>query len=210
MSKLKIKNRYGITPNHILNDKNLSMKAKGLFGYIQSKPEDWDFSVQRIELQTKDGRDSISAGLKELEDIGYLKRVKYKDGEGKWDWEYHLTDIPFTENPSTVFPFTGNPQIYSNKELVIKNSKKELHNDFSLFWKEYPKKIGKGAAEKAWKKMKPPIEDVLDAIRVQRQTDQWLKNKGQFIPNPATWLNQKRWEDEVEVTINPKFAKYDK
>ena len=125
MSKLKIKNRYGITPNHILNDKNLSMKAKGLFGYIQSKPEDWDFSVQRIELQTKDGRDSISAGLKELEDIGYLKRVKYKDGEGKWDWEYHLTDIPFTENPSTVFPFTGNPQIYSNKELVIKNSKKE-------------------------------------------------------------------------------------
>ena len=106
---------------------------------------------------------------------------------------------------------SATPEEYSIEEYR-REEKSIVHTtgDFSLFWKEYPKKIGKGAAEKAWQKMKPPIEDVLNAIRVQRQTDQWLKNKGQFIPNPATWLNQKRWEDEVEVTINPKFAKYDK
>lgn len=69
MAKLKIVNRYGITPNEVLNNKNLSWKAKGLYGYIQSKPEDWDFAVNRITEDAKDGRDGTANGLKELEDV---------------------------------------------------------------------------------------------------------------------------------------------
>lgn len=75
---------------------------------------------------------------------------------------------------------------------------------FASFWKAYPKKIGKGAAEKAWKKIpdvKAVFEQILGAVVAQCRSSQWLKEGGQFIPHPATWLNQKRWEDEVSREV---------
>ena len=41
----------------------------------------------------------------------------------------------------------------------------------------------------------------MEALSRQRQTDKWLKDGGQFIPNPATWLNQRRWEDQAVSAI---------
>lgn len=70
---------------------------------------------------------------------------------------------------------------------------------FKDFWAAYPKKIGKDAALKAFMKRKPSAEllsKMIAAIEWQSQTDQWKKDGGQYIPNPATWLNQGRWEDE--------------
>lgn len=72
--------------------------------------------------------------------------------------------------------------------------------EFESFWREYPRKIGKGAAYKAWGKLKPPIRDCLSALQWQKKSDQWTKEHGQFIPHPATWLNQRRWEDEKPMT----------
>ena len=80
---------------------------------------------------------------------------------------------------------------------------------FDLFWREYPKKKGKGAAESAWKKLKPDAKlqlRIMAALKSQKAGKDWLKDAGQFIPHPATWLNQHRWEDEVDVklqAINP-------
>ena len=68
---------------------------------------------------------------------------------------------------------------------------------FDIFWQTYPKKVGKKAAQSAWKKAKitsEQFQDVIRAVEEQQQSDQW--NRG-FIPNPATWLNQGRWDDEV-------------
>lgn len=78
---------------------------------------------------------------------------------------------------------------------------------FTAFWKAYPKKQGKKAAEKAFKKIKPSaalLETMLNAIGEQRASDQWRKDNGQFIPNPAKWLNQGRWEDEATETATTK------
>lgn len=77
---------------------------------------------------------------------------------------------------------------------------------FERFWKIYPRKIGKGAAEKAWARMKPPVDTVLAAVEAQGHSEQWQRDGGQFIPYPATWLNQKRWEDEVQDGANIKRA----
>lgn len=68
---------------------------------------------------------------------------------------------------------------------------------FNSFWSNYPRKIGKSSAGKAWQKHKPPLDVVLEAIEKQKDSDQWSKDNGQFIPHPTTWLNGKRWEDEV-------------
>lgn len=80
-------------------------------------------------------------------------------------------------------------------------SANDISNDgFATFWCAYPKKVGKGAAEKAWKQLKPDLQTVLQAIERALPTEQWRKNGGQFIPNPATWLNQRRWEDELPTS----------
>lgn len=68
--------------------------------------------------------------------------------------------------------------------------------EFDSFWKMYPRKTGKGSAWKAWEKAKPEISTVEAALRWQIRSEQWTKDGGQFIPHPATWLNQRRWEDE--------------
>lgn len=73
---------------------------------------------------------------------------------------------------------------------------------FNSFWKEYPKKISKVVAEKAFHKHNPTpelLEKMLLSIQEQKKSDQWLRDGGQFIPHPTTWLNQKRWEDEVVI-----------
>lgn len=69
---------------------------------------------------------------------------------------------------------------------------------FEEFWKAYPNKTGKDAARKAFDKRKPGkqlLVDMLEALEAQKQSEQWRKQGGQFIPNPATWLNQGRWQD---------------
>ena len=71
---------------------------------------------------------------------------------------------------------------------------------FDAFWSAYPKKVGKGAAEKSFSKLSPSLlPQMLSAIDTQKKSDQWAKDNGQFIPNPTTWLNQRRWEDEVQT-----------
>ena len=75
-----------------------------------------------------------------------------------------------------------------------------LGDAFDRFWSEYPKKVGKIAAKKAFERAirKTTLDTLLTAIRRQKCGSQWSKDNGQYIPNPATWLNQGRWEDEVE------------
>ena len=71
-----------------------------------------------------------------------------------------------------------------------------LMSDFELFWNNYPKRTGKDKALQSWKKAKPKIDDVMYAISWQTESEQWIKDNGQFIPNPATYINQGRWKDE--------------
>lgn len=117
MGKLRFKTQYGTVPNQILNSKKLSLKAKGLYGYLQAKPEGWEFSAERIVLETADGRDAVRSGLRELEKVGLLQRMRNKDTHGQWDHEYIL----YPNFPSAGFPSSDKPSI--NKAI----SKKKLN-----------------------------------------------------------------------------------
>lgn len=94
-------------------------------------------------------------------------------------------------------------EIKEEKQVKEKSKTENKQQEyFSIFWASYPKKVGKGAAEKSWKKIKPTkdlLEKMLNAIETAKQSMQWNKDNGQYIPNPATWLNQKRWEDEIII-----------
>lgn len=81
---------------------------------------------------------------------------------------------------------------------TVSVSDKEYTDNFEKFWEAYPKKVGKKEASRAFKKVKEPLNVLLDAIEEQKLSEQWSKENGRFIPNPATWLNQGRWEDHLE------------
>lgn len=72
--------------------------------------------------------------------------------------------------------------------------------EFERFWNAYPRKVGKGAALRAWKnqrRFRPETDEVIAAIEQHRQSTQW--QEPQFIPHPATWLNRHGWDDEPEI-----------
>ena len=68
------------------------------------------------------------------------------------------------------------------------------------FWEAYPSRVGKRAALKSWRKLRPSAAlrvKILTAVAAAKKSEKWTKDRGQYIPNPATWLNQGRWDDEV-------------
>lgn len=78
--------------------------------------------------------------------------------------------------------------------------------DFAVFWQAYPRRRGKADALKAWKALKPDaalVEQILAAVAFARESPDWRREGGQFIPYPATWLRRRGWEDELEPDIEP-------
>lgn len=124
---------YTATPNSIINDPNLSFKAKGIWTYINSKPEGWDFSVNRIIADTNEGEKAVRSGLRELVDHGLLEYTAKKDQlTGKFGGQHYiLNDKPVP--PKTVYTETGTTEngnhrkggIQSNKEISKKEERKK-------------------------------------------------------------------------------------
>lgn len=107
-----------------------------------------------------------------------------------------------TRNASPL-PDQTRPRPYQTKETSAREARLTVDADFAAFWQAYPNKTGKGAAEKAWQKAKVNghLPEILAAIGAQKASEKWRKDGGQFIPNPATWINQRRWEDQVGVQL---------
>jgi hypothetical protein len=73
--------------------------------------------------------------------------------------------------------------------------------NFETFWAAYPRKVGKAAAAKAWRRIKPGKElqaKILAAISSAMASADWRRDGGRYVPNPSTWLNQGRWDDVLK------------
>lgn len=109
---------------------------------------------------------------------------------------------------------TPSPSPSPNKEKPPSSSS-TTDPEFNSFWSAFPKKLGKLAAWKAWTKTKrPPLDEILKVLNRQKNSDQWLRDNGQYVPNPATWITGRRWEDEfgtpeaVHDESGPIFGNY--
>ena len=213
------KGKYTVLNNGIFRDENLSAKSLGILAKMLSLPDNWEFSETGLcSIFKKDGRDSIRSGLKELEENGYLVRSRIRDDSGKLtSVEWTVSDRPMFEKPMLENPMLENPMLenrtqyntkeYNTKEFITKDippispkGEKDCSDLFNQFWDAYPKHIAKQSAVKAFEKLKPDeklLEAMLKAIEMQKESKQWEKDGGAFIPYPATWLNQRRWEDEL-------------
>lgn len=89
---------YTCVNNAIANDARLSWKARGIWFFAFTRMDDWKFYVSDLVKRATDGKDSVNAGLKELENAGYLKRSRYRNSDGTFDKE---TEWIFYETPLT-------------------------------------------------------------------------------------------------------------
>ena len=84
-------------------------------------------------------------------------------------------------------------------------------NLFDRFWDAYPKKVAKPVAEKAFQKLNPSEKlwkRIISDVEARKTSRDWTKDGGQYIPNPSTYLNQRRWEDEIQ-TVKAKETSMD-
>ena len=88
-------NNYTIMSNHHLIDPELSFKAKGLMSYMLSRPDNWDFTIEGLARQNKEGVDAIARIIRELEERGYVTRIRVRNQAGKFtDMEYRILECP--------------------------------------------------------------------------------------------------------------------
>ncbi len=178
----------------------------------------WKLSVTRDYLKKK---------LCKRQDTLIIKSLEHIKNSGKWDVEISQDRITifipkFRElldestlkklreseksfrNSSGIVPKNEPTDIDIDKDTpIVPITKKKLNGEaFGLFWRVYPKKKSRGQAEKAFKKINPDeqlLASMIAKIEQAKKSEQWQKDGGQFIPYPATWLNAKGWEDEIEL-----------
>jgi hypothetical protein len=114
--------------------------------------------------------------------------------------EEDCDDMKDTSSSYEDHSITITKTITTNVNKKEKGLREKEAFDFEQFWRQYPKKVGKKDALESWGKLNPSpelIEKIIYAVSKQSMSAQWTKDGGQFIPNPSTWLNQGRWDDEL-------------
>lgn len=145
MSVIRVNNTKGFTvmSNYHFQDKEISLKAKGLLGLMLSLPSNWDYSINGLVAIVKENKAAVQSALKELEEHKYLKRTRVQDETGRFDYVYDIYEkpydkLPWTENRCTDIQCTENrctenqPQINTNKQNTNKQNTKELNTNNSL------------------------------------------------------------------------------
>jgi hypothetical protein len=148
------------------------------------------------------GLSTLKRHIASLEEAGYLETINvFKDNiqrPNQYLLKFSSSPNRATPQPESGYPPSPNratePEVKTRIEPVIQ--KDPL---FVEFWKAYPRKTNKEFAEKVFAKLKVDealLTKMITAIYVQNKSV-WKDKEQQYIPHPSTWLNGKRWEDEI-------------
>lgn len=217
---------FTTTSNTIIRDERLTWKARGIFNYLWSMPDDWDFYAKEVAKHAKDGIHSLDSGLEELAKYGYLERTRLRDKKGRFGapvWILHddpvdaqepKCDFPILEKPILEKPILENRtllnkyltkdlsnKVRTNKQANAASADADLSESFNKLWNLYPKKQGKKDAfrhYKAWrKKSKDNTDDYL--LRKLNEYKAYLAANQWLHPmNGSTWFNG-RFDDDYST-----------
>lgn len=198
---------------------------------VNHKTADWWDGSQRIEIEpgsfitsqdhlaseSKTSRQSVRAALTNLIRICSIStKITTKKYTQIFvtNWTVYSGDESLANQEDNQSPTKSQPR--ANQEPTItgeckkeKNVRKKIllanPEGFAAFWVKYPKKVGKAAAEKAWHRLNPQnglVEQIVRSVEDHKKSLDWQKEHGKYIPFPATFLNGRRWEDELpEPTV---------
>lgn len=213
------KQNFTTVPNELLNCMNVTLSAKGLYAFMFSKPDGWNFTIRSMTKQLKEGAAAISSSLDCLKEYGWLAYQKHRDGTGTYflNWEpfEHIRAVnqntenqnqiePKLGNPNMGIPNMGKPKRISNTDLFNKKDTRNIvsiEDSFEIFYQAGMRKLNKKAALKAFAKQVKerkvcPTEFanmLADDVRKRVAAQQM----GFDAMHPTTYLNNERWEDEI-------------
>lgn len=210
-------NYYSVIPAIVRYDNELKPNEKLLYGEISAltnrNGECWASNDYFAKLYDK-SKDTVSDWISMLNKKGYIS-VELIRSENTKAIEKRIIRInPLLANIDLV-PVKS-PIGYRQKSLEGIGKKTEENNTsinntsinikeinkerFELFWKEYPRKVNKFKTEEWFNKNSLTDEQfdlIITKLKKYKDTTDWKKDNGKYIPYPTTWLNQKRWEDDV-------------
>ena len=205
---------YAVIPSATI-DIIKSPDALAILVWLLDRSDDWIIRREHLRTRFGLGRDRYDNAMSELKDLGLAWWEFQRDpGTGQiTDKILNVGDVPIeknhlrSENPqvgkptSRGIPMDGKTDQLPITDILPITDGIEGDSFFDEFYTAYPKKVGKDAARKALKKLKPTrklIDTIIANISEKIAAGEWCpKTHKQFIPNPATYLNQKKWKDEI-------------
>ena len=140
---------YTTISNHHLQDRNLSLKAKGLLTLILSLPPDWDMTLKGLVSLSGDGVDSVRSGIQELEKAGYLRRSRSRNNLGQLlCTEYTIYEHAVTENVASETEIDDNLNIIYSEESHIGKSNVDKNSHIGKSDVDKNSHIGKSDVDK--------------------------------------------------------------
>ena len=210
-------------PNWVVRDPNYSPNVFRLLAYLLSHQSGYELTYGQIERQTTLGRYAINEAAKFLIANGWLEWDQEKGPDGKWLAKTWIIKNPNTgemtpvRNDSTTEPIHyGTINGHKEEHLLEKNTNKrktlteaQERELFNEFWKEYPRKLDKGAAFRAFRAALKiaSFEEILAAAIAYRNDP---NREAEYTKYPATWLNADSWENEISPSPDSEAAERSK
>lgn len=162
-------------------------------------------------------KQSVHRAIKELVEKNIVSKnadgsiIKYRFNKNYKTWKVSAKKLTVSKSADRRKQKRLQPvskKVGHKRQLTKNNITKDILEksliDFDVFWKSYPRKVGKQECLKIWlnpkkKKGRPSVEEIVEILEIQKISLDWTKDDGQFIPHPSTWLNQGRWDDELRI-----------
>lgn len=213
--------QYVQVPNDIFRTPGIKSRAVHVYGNLRSNRSGWETNTRRVAEVTGLSHNTVMAAINDLIDLGYVERIEIPGEGGQFSsYKYRVFDhrkqilgaVPDLKiesgNLTQKLSQAPDAKIESYKKNSFKKTKEEDQppispkgdeTRFDEFWNVYDKKVAVSVARKKYKQaLKKVDEDTLiEAARKYVQSQKAIGKHPQFTANPATWLNQERWSDEV-------------
>jgi hypothetical protein len=211
--------QFTTVPNWVVRDPNYSPNTFRLLAYLLSHQSGYELTYGQIERQTTLGRYAINEAAKFLIAEGWLEWSQEKGPDGKWLAKTWILKNPTRgqmiplPNDSTTEPIRyGTTNGHKEEQLLENNTNKrktlseaQERELFDEFWKEYPRKLDKGAAFKAFRSaLKVATFEQILAGAIAYRNDP--NRDPEFTKYPATWLNADAWENEIQPSPDSEAA----
>lgn len=160
--------------------------------------------IKHQNTKSKDVQAGIDKLLDNLPEEILSWSTRCRDGGGMVPRQPEVSNL--------IKPNLIKPNLIEPKVRVFKNKEEGYSVEFENFWTIYPEKIGKGKAYDSWKKLSTDEQEKsVVQIKLQIESNHFRNKSGiDYIPHPTTWLNQKRWEDEIKEIKKLDVIKFDK
>jgi hypothetical protein len=187
-------------------DLGLSMDALGIFVYMNSKHKDWLFRAAEIRKTLGLSDHKWRSATKELKQLGLYITTKTSKGTtisvGKLE-ESTTGRIPTSGSATSGSATRGipTPLIRIDSSKTDSNKTDSNITSFDDFWSAYPKKKERKKCAAIWERRE--LDDIGEMIVADVEArllndGKWIEEDGKFVPNPQTYLNGDRWEDDMQ------------